>query len=198
MSREINSLIASIRNRAEENDGGRPKHNRMAFNCEHFVCLELLILLMMESCKHTISICMVLRSDGGDKRGKKPSSRLCWSRMMCSRQPCVSEACEEIKSQAEESSDRGAVSTRQQSRAVRKALNCGRSAPIFFPLVRHASACAFASGSAPVSSASFVAGFLFKHRRDHRLLLLTSLIASCSTTSPALPASSVLSSSCLL
>jgi hypothetical protein len=103
-------------------------------NREHFVCLELLILLVMESCKHTISICMVLRSDGGDKRGKKPSSRLCWSRMMCSRQPCVSEACEEIKSQAEESSDRGAVSTRQQSRAVRKALNCGRSAPIFFSL----------------------------------------------------------------
>jgi hypothetical protein len=54
MSREINSLIASIRNRAEENDGGRPKHNRMAFNCEHFVCLELLILLMMESVRDVI------------------------------------------------------------------------------------------------------------------------------------------------
>jgi hypothetical protein len=95
-------------------------------NREHFVCLELLILLVMESCKHTISICMVLRSDGGGERGKKPSNRCCWS---CTRSRALAELARE--SRVKESSHRDTVSMRQQSGGVRKAANCVRSAPNF-------------------------------------------------------------------
>jgi hypothetical protein len=89
MSRQINSLVklhSLIASKIEIElgkmmAGGENTIVWSSNRARHFVCLELLILLVVESRKHTISIYIYLRSDGVINREEKRSSRRLLSRM---------------------------------------------------------------------------------------------------------------------